>query len=59
LTERGQVLPLEDGFALFLEFSSAPENGTVQAFLRNPDLSHDESRLQGVSGTGLGDNRFL
>jgi CubicO group peptidase (beta-lactamase class C family) len=33
---RGQVVPLEDEFTLFL-VASAGENGTVHAFLRNPD----------------------
>jgi CubicO group peptidase (beta-lactamase class C family) len=33
---RGQVVPLEDKFTFFL-VASADENGTVHAFLRNPD----------------------
>jgi len=33
---RGQVVPLEDEFTLFL-VASPGEHGTVQAFLRNPD----------------------
>jgi CubicO group peptidase (beta-lactamase class C family) len=33
---RGQVVPLEDDFTLFL-VASAGEDGTVHAFLRNPD----------------------
>ena len=55
----GKRTTLEDEFALFPAVASAAENSTVHAFLRNSDLSCDASRLQGVTGTGLGDNCFL
>jgi hypothetical protein len=41
---RGQVVPLEDEFTLFL-VASPGEHGTVQAFLRNPDRNSSPPAL--------------